>query len=144
MMLETNPYAAPLAPLADLADSHGLKRSVLLMIVCRSSRSAPTTRSGLPAPHEIESSRFSVKLALWPLLLFSTLFVIQFVVGLIAGETPVNEAFGIGTALVSLVSQLVVRGPRSRTWPERGTCCRDSRKRSRNLAYSCSGSEEGR
>ena len=110
MMLGTNPYAPPKAPVADRPDSHGLKRrSVPLMVVFLFVTFGfyyliwffrrRTKLNHLNSPR---------KLALWPLLLFSVVFVIQFVVGLLAGETPVDEVLGTGTALLLQLLQIVV------------------------------------
>ena len=110
MRLEANPYAPPKAPVADLSDSHGLKRRrVLMMIVFL------FVTFGFYYPmwffrrrsklNRLDSPR---KLALWPLLAFSAVLVIQFVVALIAGETPVDQAIGTGPALALQLSQIVV------------------------------------
>jgi hypothetical protein len=110
MMQETNPYAPPKVPVADRPDSHGLnRRSVLLMFVFLFATFGFyyviwffRRRTKL---NRLDSPR---KLALWPLLLFSAVWVIQIVVGLVAGETPVDEALGTGTTLLLQLLQIVV------------------------------------
>lgn len=109
--MERGPYAPPTAKVADLPDdSHGLKRrSVLVMIVFM------IITLGLyyvvwwfrrrPGLNRLNSPK---KLALWPLLLLVALYVTQFGLALVAGDTPLTEAIGEGGAALDLLFRLSV------------------------------------
>lgn len=110
-MMEQNPYAPPVATVADpLPVSHGLKRrSVLLMIVFM------FVTLGIyyliwwfrrrPGLNRLNSSK---KLALWPLLLMVGLYSAQFGIRLVGGDRPLDEVIGTSGALLLLVFQLGV------------------------------------
>jgi hypothetical protein len=107
--MENNPFAPPKARVADPEpDSHGLKRRrVLVMIVFL------FITLGLyypvwwfrrrPGLNRLDSPR---KLALWPLLLFGALFVIQIGIGIAAGLNPGEQIPGPTLELVVGVFQL--------------------------------------
>src|SRR3954464_11422895 len=111
--MDVNPYAPPEAQVADAPrDSHGLKRrSVLLMIVFM------IISFGFyylfwwfrrrPGLNRLNSPR---KLALWPLLLLTGVYAVQFGLGLIAGATAgAQEALiGQGGVFTLLAVRLAV------------------------------------
>lgn len=122
--METNPYAPPKVRVADVGpDTHGLKRrGVIMMIVFM------IVTFGLyypiwwfrrrPGLNRLNSDR---KLALWPLLLFAALFVIQmglgFAAGLNEGEEVIGEdgqmlvaLFQLGVGLLMLFQTFKVKG----------------------------------
>jgi hypothetical protein len=109
--MDRNPYAPPKAKVADAEpDARGLKRrSVLVMIVFMFITFGVyyvvwwfRRRPGL---NRLNSPK---KLALWPLLLFATLFVIQFSIGAIAGITQDQVVVGEQVSLLVSVFQLAV------------------------------------
>jgi Domain of unknown function (DUF4234) len=95
--METNPYAPPQGKVADPEPvAHGLKeRRVLVMIVL------VIITLGFyylvwwfrrrPGLNRLDSPQ---KLALWPLLLLTAQFVMQFVIGLIQGFSPEQDVIG--------------------------------------------------
>jgi hypothetical protein len=111
--MQVNPYAPPEAQVADAPrDSHGLKRrSVLLMIVFM------IISFGFyylfwwfrrrPGLNRLNSPN---KLALWPLLLLTGVYAVQFGLGLVAGATArAQEAvIGEGGFLALLAVRLAV------------------------------------
>jgi hypothetical protein len=109
--METNPYAPPKVRVADPEpDAHGLKRrSVLVMILFM------FITLGLyyliwwfrrrPGLNRLNSDR---KLALWPLLLFTVLFVTQLGLGFAAGINQGEPVIGEGGQLVVALFQLGV------------------------------------
>jgi hypothetical protein len=109
--METNPYAAPKARVADPEpDSHGLKRrSVLLMIVFM------IITLGLyypawwfrrrPGLNRLNSPK---KLAIWPLLIMIVLFAINFSIGLVEGLAPGTQVLGPGARSMHSVIQIAV------------------------------------
>ena len=109
--MESNPYAPPAARVADAPlESHGLKqRRVIVMIAFM------LISFGIyyviwwfrrrPGLNRLNSPK---KLAAWPLMLLLALFVMQFGIGLAAGETPVEVFLGEGAALALSVFQLGV------------------------------------
>jgi hypothetical protein len=107
--METNPYAPPKAPVADLSSTGLKRRSVILMIVL----SIVTFGFYYPiwflrrraALNRLDSPR---KLRLWPLVIVITWFVFQFIVGIAAGSAPRGRAIGEGTALLLNLVQLAV------------------------------------
>jgi hypothetical protein len=58
-----------------------------------------------PGLNRLNSPR---KLELWPLLSVLALWAVQLVVGIVAGERPVEEVFGGGVAIALLVFQFAV------------------------------------
>ena len=104
--METNPYAPPKVRVADPEpDFHGLKRrSLLLMVVFI------LITFGLyyliwwfrrrPGLNRLNSPK---KLAAWPLVLFTALFVIRMGEGFVSGITQNDQVFGeVGGLLISL------------------------------------------
>lgn len=109
--METNPYAPPKAPVADPdVHSHGLKhRSVWLMLLFTVITFGLyyliwffRRRRGL---NRLDSP---IKLALWPLLLLTSLGVVQFGIGWVSGSTPVEEVIGLGATGVLTLYQWFV------------------------------------
>lgn len=109
-MVETNPYAPPKTRVADGAEVPGLKRrSVWLMIVFVFATLGLyyliwffRRRAGL---NRLNSPR---KLPLWPLYSVIALWVVQFTVGIIAGERPTEDVLGAGGALALVLFQFAV------------------------------------
>ena len=95
--MQTNPYAPPQAVVADPEPtSHGLKRRGLLLMVVLTIVTLGfyylvwwfRRRPGL---NRLNSPR---KLAIWPLLLFTVQFVMQFGLGFLQGAAPELEVIG--------------------------------------------------
>lgn len=109
--METNPYAPPKAKVGDPeADSHGLKRRSLLvmvvfMIITFGVYYLAWWFRRRPGLNRLNSPR---KLEVWPLLLLTALFVIQFGLGFAAGINPGQKVIGAGGELVVFLFQLVV------------------------------------
>jgi hypothetical protein len=107
--METNPYAPPKAPVADLSSTGLKRRSVILMIVLS------IVTFGLYYPiwflrrraalNRLDSPR---KLRLWPFVIFITWFVFQFIVGIATGSATRVQAIGEGAALLLNLVQLAV------------------------------------
>ena len=109
--MESNPYAPPTAHVADREpETHGLKyRSLWLMILFT------LISLGLypliwffrrrPGLNRLDSPR---KVPMWPLLLAAASFVVQFVVGLVAGAEPVSDVIGPAASGALTLLQLVV------------------------------------
>ena len=109
--MEVNPYSPPQAKVADPPPtSHGLKRrSVLVMVVFM------IITLGLyypvwwfrrrPGLNRLNSPK---KLAAWPLLLMTALWVFQFGLGLVEGLRPGEEIIGAGGRLLMSLVQLAV------------------------------------
>ena len=109
--METNPYAPPRAPVADLEpNTHGLRRrSVLAMVVLTIITFGLyylawwfRRRRGL---NRLNSD---AKLPLWPLLLMLALYVVQFFLGLTEDVGADDQAVRERVAMFSLIFQLVV------------------------------------
>ena len=105
MTLETNPYAPPKAPVADWDPSAtGLKRrrvvAMILLMIVTFGLYYPIwffrRRAGL---NRLNSPR---KLPLWPLVVYSGYFLVEFVVGFISASTPLEETLG-GTGMNLLI-----------------------------------------
>jgi hypothetical protein len=106
---EHNPYAPPRARVVDPEpDTHGLKRrSVVVMIVFTIITLGVyylvwwfRRRSGL---NRLNSEK---KLALWPLLLFTALYVAQLVLGFVEGAAP--DVMTPDVEMLAAMFQLVV------------------------------------
>jgi hypothetical protein len=105
--METNPYAPPKAPVADVSPTGLKRRSVVLMIVLT------LVSFGLYFPiwflrrraalNRLDSPR---KLRLWPFLFFIGCFVFQFLVGIASGPAAPEQAIGAEASLVLSLVQL--------------------------------------
>jgi len=109
--MDTNPYAAPTARVADPEPNpYGLKRRGLVMMIVFMILTLGVyypvwwfrRRAGL---NRLNSSK---KLAAWPLVLFAALFAVQVAVGVIDGITPIAEVIGSGGVLLLNLLQLAV------------------------------------
>ena len=109
--MENNPFAPPKARVADVEpDTHGLKRRGLLMMILFTIITLGVyypiwwfrRRPGL---NRLNSPQ---KLAIWPLVLFATLFAIQLVHGFLQGLTGDDQVLGAGPAAFISLFQLVV------------------------------------
>ena len=109
--MESNPYAPPEAMVADPPpDSHGLKRRrvivmVVFMIITFGLYYLVWWFRRRPGLNRLNSPK---KLPLWPLLLVTALFTIQWFLGVFAGTTPVEQVIGAGGALLITLFQFVV------------------------------------
>jgi hypothetical protein len=109
--MERNPYAPPQANVADLpSPSHGLKRRrvlvmIVFMIITFGTYYLAWWFRRRPGLNRLNSSK---KLALWVPLMVTTLYVVQFGLGLAAGGTPIVDVIGAGGALVVQLSQFAV------------------------------------
>jgi hypothetical protein len=109
--MQTNPYAPPQAVVADPEPtSHGLKRRGLLLMVVLTIVTLGfyylvwwfRRRPGL---NRLNSPR---KLAIWPLLVFTAQFVLQFGLGFLEGAAPELEVIGEGGKAFVTLFQVAV------------------------------------
>jgi len=107
----SNPYAPPAARVADAPPAvHGLKRRrvivmILFVIVTLGLYYPIWWFRRRPGLNRLDSPK---KLALWPLILLTALFAVQFVLGLVAGGRPLAEVIGPGAASLYLLCRLAV------------------------------------
>ena len=107
----TNPYAPPKARVVDPEPtSHGLKRRrvivmILFAIITLGVYYLIWWYRRRPALNRLNSPK---KLALWPLLSLTALYVIEFVVGFANGLAPDSQAVGPSVSLLLSIFQLAV------------------------------------